>query len=150
MKLAQAIKRGFTLIELLVVIGILAILLAITLIAINPQRQFQQANDTKRKSDVNTILNAVYQYSIDNNGNLPTSITTTSTEICKTGASSCTSLIDLSVLTASEKYLTSIPPDPSGGCDANGVCYKINKTANARVTVLAPGAEQSASISATR
>jgi len=52
-------KRGFTLIELLVVIGILALLLAITLIAINPAKQFAQANDTKRSSDVNAILNAV-------------------------------------------------------------------------------------------
>ncbi len=52
------LQKGFTLIELLVVIGILAILLAIVLIAINPARQFAQANDTKRESDVHTILNA--------------------------------------------------------------------------------------------
>ena len=55
-------QKGFTLIELLVVIGILAILLAITLIAINPARQFGQANDTKRRSDATQILNAVGQY----------------------------------------------------------------------------------------
>ncbi|MDP3941896.1 MAG: type II secretion system protein, partial [bacterium] len=54
--------KGFTLIELLVVIGILAVLLAITLIAINPARQFSQANNTKRRSDVNALLNAVHEY----------------------------------------------------------------------------------------
>lgn len=63
-------NKGFTLIELLVVIGILAVLLAIVLIAINPARQFAQANDTKRRSDLNAILNSIHQYSVDNRGNL--------------------------------------------------------------------------------
>src|SRR6266700_4128441 len=65
--------QGFTLIELLVVIGILAILLAITLIAINPARQFGLANDTKRRSDATELLNAIGQYAADpaNSGQLP-------------------------------------------------------------------------------
>src|SRR3954468_500341 len=68
---ARTFQKGFTLIELLVVIGILAILLAITLIAINPARQFSQANNTKRSSDVNAILNAIGQYQAENHGALP-------------------------------------------------------------------------------
>src|SRR5260221_2862136 len=71
-KTVKNLQKGFTLIELLVVIGILAILLAIVLIAINPARQFAQANNTKRQSDVNSILNAVNQYMADNKGALPT------------------------------------------------------------------------------
>lgn len=67
-------SKGFTLIELLVVIGILGILLAIVLIAINPARQFAQANNTKRSSDVTTILNAIHQYSADHHGQLPTNM----------------------------------------------------------------------------
>ncbi len=70
MKKLQTSQRGFTLIELLVVIGILAVLLAIVLVAINPARQFAQANDTKRSSDVNAILNAMHQYAADNKGSL--------------------------------------------------------------------------------
>src|SRR3982750_782543 len=66
----KTLSAGFTLIELLVVIGILAVLLAITLIAINPAKQFSQANNTKRRSDVNAILNAVNQYAADNKGNI--------------------------------------------------------------------------------
>ena len=65
---------GFTLIELLVVIGILGILLAIVLIAINPAAQFAQANNTARTNDVNTILNAVHQYAADHKGVLPAGI----------------------------------------------------------------------------
>ena len=53
------------------------------------------------------------------------------------------------VLTASEKYLTTIPYDPTGG-STNGAGYEIKKTANGRITVVAPDAEQSATISVTR
>jgi prepilin-type N-terminal cleavage/methylation domain-containing protein len=55
-------KKGFTLIELLVVIGIIIILMAVTIIAINPARQFSQARDAERSSEVNQILNAVSQW----------------------------------------------------------------------------------------
>lgn len=142
--------KGFTLLEVLLVVAIIAILAGIVILALNPAKQLADARNAQRWSDVNTILNAVYQYSIDNNGNIPATITTTPTEICKTGASSCEGLVDLSVLTTNEKYLVSIPIDPNGTCNANGVCYEINKTANGRITVSAPDAEQGVTISVTR
>lgn len=145
-------NKGFTLIEILVVIAIIAILAAIAIVAINPARQFAQANNTQRWSNVNTILNAVYQYAIDNNGILPSSVTGLDTEICKTGAALCTGLIDLSVLTTNETYLVSIPLDPQcpGVCNTNGVGYTIATTTAGRVTVKAPDAQLGATISVTR
>ena len=146
---------GFTLIEILLVIGIIAILAAVVIIAVNPARQFAQARNSQRWSNVNTILNAVHQYAVDNTGTLPESIPesadcsgTATNEICKTGGT-CTNLVDLSVLTTDETYLVSIPYDPSGAT-TNGVGYHICKSANGRITVCAPDAELSVTISVTR
>jgi len=149
-------KKGFTLLEVLLVVGLIAILAGIVIVAINPNKQLGDTRNAPRRSDVATILDAVYQYSIDNNGAVPSTITTTATEICKTGVSqsTCTTdgLIYLGVLTTNEKYLTSLPIDPScpTGCAANGTGYEILKTANNRITVNAPLAEQGATISATK
>ncbi|MBN1779151.1 MAG: hypothetical protein JW816_02960, partial [Candidatus Buchananbacteria bacterium] len=123
-------------------------LAGIVILAINPTKQLGDTRNAQRRADVNTIINAVYQYSIDNNGIIPASITTTQTEICKTGGT-CTGLVDLSALTTDEKYITSIPYDPTGS-STNGAGYEILKTANGRVTIVAPDAEQSVTISITR
>lgn len=143
-------------IEILLVIGMIAILAAIVIIAVNPARQFAQSRNTQRVSNVNTILNAAHQYAVDNTGTLPANIPASAdcagvatNEICKTGAASCTGLVDLSVLTASEIYIVSMPYDPSGAT-TNGAGYHIAKSANGRITVCAPDAELSATISVTR
>ncbi len=144
---------GFTLIEILLVVAAIAILAGIVILAINPTKQLGDTRNSQRRVDVTTILDAVYQYSLDNNGNLPASVlalqVNTPTEICKTGAGNCAGLVDLTVLTTNEKYLTSLPIDPSGGTQ-NGNNYKISRTGNNRVTVSAPNAEQGATISVTR
>ena len=141
-------QKGFTLIEVLLVIAILAILAGLVIVAINPFKQLADARNTQRRADATTVLNAVYQYTVDNNGTLPATITVTPTAACAT-AGTCTGLIDLSVLTASEKYLTSLPKDPSSGT-VNTTGYNISKSANGRVTVSAPSAENSVTISVTR
>src|SRR5579859_7330870 len=109
MQLSKRNILGFTLIELLVVIGILGILLTIVLVAINPSRQFAQANDTKRTSDINTILNAVHQYAADNKGKLPAGITQVDQSISSLGANICALI--------SPTYVSLLPSDPTA---ANG------------------------------
>ena len=141
-------QKAFTLIELLVVIGILAVLLAITLIAINPAKQFAQANDTKRRSDVNAILNAINQFAADNKGVLPAGITATATVI-GAGVGQVDICSDLVT-----QYLAALPVDPTDGTDGTTVgnasdCagaydtgYTVLQSAtDNRITVTAPGVE---------
>lgn len=133
-------QKGFTLIELLVVIGILAILLGITLVAINPARQFSQANNTKRTSDVSAILNAINQYMSDNKGSPPAAITTTSTNI-GFGVGNIDICSDLVT-----KYIPSMPFDPKSGsytsCASYDTQYNVSKSAtDNRITVTAPDTE---------
>ena len=144
-------SKGFTLIELLVVIGILAVLLAITLIAINPARQFSQANNTQRSSDVNAILNAVGQYGVDNNGDLTAlGIPTTAAGAANIGNANvniCAALVPT--------YIAAMPVDPQTGawtdCTTYDTQYNIVRSAtNSRITVSAPDAELTQIISVTR
>lgn len=140
-------KKAFTLIELLLVMGIIAILAGVVIVAINPNKQLGEARNAQRRADLNTILNAVYQYSIDNDGRLPSGIEISEIEICKSGVNvDCTALINLNVLTGA--YLVSVPNDPRVAT-ATSTKYTILKSGN-RVTVKAPFAEQNAIISVTR
>ena len=150
-------RRGFTLLEILLVVAALGILAGIVILAINPGKQLGDTRNATRKVDVNTIINGVYQFSLDNNGNLPSGLSTTTcstatNNICKTiiATSSCTNFVDLSVLTANEKYLVSIPIDPSISSVATGTGYFVRKTVNGRVEVCAPSAEQGATINVIR
>jgi prepilin-type N-terminal cleavage/methylation domain-containing protein len=146
-------KSGFTLLEVLLVVAIIAILAGIVILAINPSKQLGDTNNAQRASDVTTILNSVYQYALDNKGTLPASITSTNTQICATGGT-CTGLIDLTVLTTSQKYLAAIPRDPQCAtvCTSavNGTGYQIMKSANNRVTVTSMHPENGAVITVTR
>lgn len=139
--LALRDSKGFTLIEILVVIGIIAILATIVLIAINPARQFRQARDTQRTSNVNAILNAIGQYISDNKGKLPADIDAlpaTKEAISNTVANICADLMP--------KYIPSLPVDPDNGspvtdCTTYDTGYRINVDANGRVTISADGEE---------
>jgi type IV pilus assembly protein PilA len=146
-------KKGFTLIEVLVVIGIIAVLAGIVIVAINPSRQFAQARNSQRVSNVDTILNAVGQNIADNKGIFTctgVSITSTAKHI---GTSSGN--IDLSCLVPTYIPL-SIPMDPgtqAGGSTigtAPDTQYTILVDTNGRYTVAAPQAELSQTISSTR
>lgn len=165
-------KKGFTLIEILLAVGIFAILTATVIIAVNPPRQFGKARDAQRWSDVNTLLNAVTQAAVDNQGAYPEGIDSNAGiyQIVGTAASGCNVSACLgpdgvSVITAPAcldfgagasgtnklvpNYLSVIPKDPKVGTDAM-TYYAIDKDANNRITVIACRPEVESAISVTR
>ena len=154
-------QKGFTLIELLVVIGILAILLSIVLIAINPARQFGQANDTKRTSAVTQVLNAVGAYAASNKGQLPTAIPVGSTSALIISNDAAThgagNIVDLCAELV-PNYIPALPIDPAiPGDDDVSDCtatydtgYVLIRDANGRITISAPNAEIATPIEITR
>ncbi len=60
-------RRGFSIIELLISMAILVVVAAIGIIAFNPAKQFAGARNSKRMTDLNSILVAVQQNIADTN-----------------------------------------------------------------------------------
>ena len=159
---ALSLSKGFTLIELLVVIGILAVLLAITLIAINPARQFGNANNTARRSHVTQILNSIGQYVAENKGQLPAEVTALVADdpAVALNATNFPNLCAQLVPT----FIPALPTNPSlntnditlADCQAATPAwdtgYMIARDANNRITVsaVAPNVDNNATISVTR
>lgn len=102
------LQSGFTLIEVLIVIGILAILAAIVLVAINPSRQFRQANNVQRESNVAALLSAVGQYAVDHKGTLPGEVEADDDPIGGAAGSDSADLCNDLVPT----YIPALPVDP--------------------------------------
>lgn len=161
-------KKGFTLIELLIVIGIISILAGIVLVAVNPAEQFGKANDSERKSEIGTVLSAVYQFqtSPTARGALPQCLTgavpaaadipecdTDSSGVgvgnggfegaLELGTPGSATAYDCST-TLVPSYLREMPIDPTSTFDATATGYHIcqdTSGATTRVYVISEGAE---------
>lgn len=141
-------QKGFTLIEILLTIGILAVLATVVIVALDPAKRFADARDSRRLSDVQSILSAVQQYIVDNKGTLPSRVDPVEKQISSSssgcivgggcGVSGDEDCADLSSELA--KYLKSIPYDPENG-STEATHYSIQADANNIITVRACDAE---------
>lgn len=152
-------EKGFTLIEVLVVIGIIAVLAAVVIVAINPSKQFAQARNSQRTSNVATILNAIGQRLADNKGVFTGSFTIgTDTYNCPTlvagttyGITSASDAGNINMTCLTPTYIPAqIPVDPNGGTWTNSSNYNTNYTivvdSVGRYKVCAPNAATETSL----
>lgn len=137
-------RPGFTLLEILLTIGIIAVLATVVVVSLDPVNRFQDARNSRRLADIQSILSAVHQYVIDNGGTYPAGLDTTERQI-GTATSGCNlgekcsvggenDCLDLSSTLA--RYLKDIPFDPDTGSEAL-THYSIQLDSNNIVTVKA-------------
>jgi type IV pilus assembly protein PilA len=160
-------QKGFTLLEILLVVAIISILAGIVILAINPTKQLGDTRNAQRRSDVLTILNGVYQFALDNDGDIPTipAISTScvadaDAEICQNDSTDCEGGSNVDLYTdlvaggadgTGSNYLVSIPRDPEvASSTSDGTGYSIVQLLNGRVTVCALAPDNNAEISVTR
>lgn len=142
-------NKGFTLIEILVVIGIIAILAAIVIIAINPAKQFAQARNSQRVANINAILNAIGQRMADNKGIFQGEFTIGTDDYeCPLLPDGVGAPADISDAMGDETvesgrlgclvptYIADLPEEPTA--DSGGDDYTVELLSNGRIEVCAP------------
>ena len=146
-------RKGFTLLEILIVIALIAILIGIVVVALNPARQFANARNATRQAHLNTIMNAISSNMAENNGNftcatgdLPDAATNMGSGVADYDIAPC--LVP--------NFISAMPADPSAD-DAHWTSaadyntgYTIILGTDNRITVAAPTAELSTTISLSR
>jgi prepilin-type N-terminal cleavage/methylation domain-containing protein len=147
-------RKGFTLLEILLVVAAISILAGIVIVALNPGKQLAESRDAERRAHVNTLLNGIYQYSIDNEGNFPDGLKEETQVVGSCDQAECDGTtmdcVDLSG-DLTPLYLVNIPADPRYEDDVTGdKQYYVEKDADDRITVGACQPEEVDTISVTR
>jgi hypothetical protein len=131
-------KLIFAVIFLIILVGIIFVY--------NPSKKLLEMRNSQRRNDVVSILNAVYKYGVDHEGNFPFQTPSSATMICRSGAKSCEGLVDISKILEEQQLLLKVPVDPRVNND-NASGYQISWLSNGRISVSAPLAENNAVIS---
>ncbi len=127
--------KGFSLIEILIVVGLILILAAVTIVAINPAKHFRDTRNSERMSHISEILNAVTQYTTEEGAvlgdlNIPLCSETTDDfgDVIVFGDDAA----DLNLAELVPTYIVEIPQDPQVEGDTG---YTLCQTDGGRVQI---------------
>lgn len=146
-------QRGFTLLEILIVMALIAILIGIVIAALNPARQFANARNSTRYAHLSTLMSAISSDMSEHNG-VFTCVTGT-LPATATNMASAVGSYDIGPCLVTN-FLSSMPYDPSAtGAHWTSTTdydtgYTVLQDTDGRITVNAPAAELTQSISLTR
>jgi len=93
-------SKGFTLIELIITISILAVLVAILVVALNPAEQLARARDTKRVADLDALKTAMNLFLAQATGTPDLSGDATANDRCIGGGGTVSFFMNTSAATA--------------------------------------------------
>lgn len=74
MFISNSSREGFTLLELLVVIGMLAILMTVFVVAVNPLENIRKASDVLVINDISALSRGAEAYATSHNGYYPATL----------------------------------------------------------------------------
>lgn len=89
--MSQKNKKGFTLIELLIVIAILAVLMSVIVITLNPSEMLKKSRDSRRISELSALRTAMNLYLSEDN-NFSGKTTNAYVSVSQATAGACTGL----------------------------------------------------------
>ena len=149
-------KKGkedrFKLLEVLVILSTVAVIALLVLLVINPSKEAAEARNMKRSADTSSILSSVSAYN-NQYGIIHPAIpegdacVSFGNEICKTGSSDCTDLVDMTFLSEENSEVSVTMPQDPLLISINGTGYYISQNEEGYVTVCAPHAERNEKIS---
>ncbi|MEQ1849352.1 MAG: type II secretion system protein [Candidatus Peribacteraceae bacterium] len=134
-RLSQATERGFTLIELLIGVGIIGLLSSIVIVAINPSKQLEDAEQAGRLVSARTIEKAMTQHVIDEwsstafsgQGVSLNEGVANAVPICRTTASELADCLSIDALVPT--YIAAVPEDDSFPSDNHtGYCMYLDSS----------------------
>lgn len=149
-------QSGYTFFELLMVIAIIAGLAVITIVYLKPGDRLAKARNNQRMADITVIMNAIGSRAADNRGVFETSCAAGAIPTTVTNMANGVGNYNIGPCLVSA-YLATLPFDPktSGAYYTSTLDYNtkysiVRDATTARITISAPGAELSQTVSVTR